>query len=134
MTPYMSIIVFGFIACVLIIPGSTGLLADLYVFGSMISFTAAHVSVIVLRIREPDLERPWRPPFNVRVNGKLCRSRRSSAPWGPSVSGWSSSRSGRGRLIGFAWFGIGLVMYVVYRKAKGYSLGGLSPRSDDRRR
>src|SRR5665648_753686 len=71
MTPYVSIIVFGAIACVLILPGSTGLLADLYVFGSMISFTAAHVSVIVLRIREPDLERPWKPPLNIRVRGKL---------------------------------------------------------------
>ena len=71
MTPYVSIIVFGFIACLLIIPGSTGLLADLYVFGSMISFTAAHVSVIALRIREPDLERPWKPPFNIRVKGRL---------------------------------------------------------------
>ena len=27
-----------------------------------------------------------------------------------------------GRTIGFLWMGIGLAMYVVYRKAKGYSL------------
>jgi nucleotide-binding universal stress UspA family protein len=27
-----------------------------------------------------------------------------------------------GRLIGFSWMGVGLVTYVVYRKAKGYSL------------
>ena len=27
-----------------------------------------------------------------------------------------------GRTIGFIWMGIGLAMYVVYRKAKGYSL------------
>jgi nucleotide-binding universal stress UspA family protein len=27
-----------------------------------------------------------------------------------------------GRLIGFIWMGLGIVMYVVYRKAKGYSL------------
>ena len=27
-----------------------------------------------------------------------------------------------GRLIGFIWMGLGLVMYVVYRKRKGYSL------------
>jgi APA family basic amino acid/polyamine antiporter len=34
LTPYVSIIVFGVVACVLIVPGSTGLLADLYLFGS----------------------------------------------------------------------------------------------------
>ncbi len=27
-----------------------------------------------------------------------------------------------GRLIGFSWMAIGLVTYVVYRRAKGYSL------------
>jgi len=123
MTPYVSIIVFGAIACVLIVPGSTGLLADLYVFGSMISFTAAHVSVIVLRIREPDLERPWKPPFNIRVKGKLLPLTAIVGAVG-TFSVWLVivAFQDTSRLIAFAWIGIGLVMYVVYRKAKGYSL------------
>jgi APA family basic amino acid/polyamine antiporter len=123
MTPYISIIVFGFIACLLIIPGSTGLLADLYVFGSMISFTAAHVSVIALRIREPDLERPWTPPFNIRVKGRSLPLTAIIGAFG-TFSVWLVivAFQDTSRLIGFAWIGIGLVMYVVYRKAKGYSL------------
>ena len=60
LTPYVAIIFFGIIAVILILPGEVTLLADLYAFGSMISFTAAHVSVIVLRRKEPDLPRPFR--------------------------------------------------------------------------
>ena len=123
MTPYVSIIVFGAIACVLIVPGRVGLLADLYVFGSMISFTAAHVSVIVLRIREPDLERPWKPPFNILVRGKLLPLTAIVGALG-TFSVWLVivAFQDLSRFIGFAWIGVGLLMYVVYRKAKGYSL------------
>ncbi len=125
LTPYVSIIVFGLIACVLMAPGSTGLLADLYVFGSMISFTAAHISVIMLRIREPDMERPWRTPLNFRLKGKLLPVTAILGAVG-TFSVWLVivAFQDTSRLIAFAWIGIGLVMYVVYRKAKGYSLTG----------
>ena len=71
MTPYVAIIFFGVIALILVTPGKITLLADLYAFGSMISFTAAHLSVIALRYREPELERPFRAPFNVRLVRRL---------------------------------------------------------------
>ena len=61
LTPYVAIILFGIVAVILILPGEIPLLADLYAFGSMIAFTAAHVSVIVLRHKEPELARPFRP-------------------------------------------------------------------------
>ena len=35
----------------------------------MISFTAAHLSVIVLRFKEPELARPWRAPLNIPWRG-----------------------------------------------------------------
>ena len=107
----------------LIIPGKITLLADLYAFGSMISFTAAHVSVIVLRYREPDLERPFRAPLNIRVRGvpipatAVLGALGTSAVW--LVIVWYQPQS---RLVGFAWMAAGLVGYVIYRKAKGYSL------------
>ena len=89
----------------------------------MISFTAAHVSLIVLRIKEPDLERPWRVPFNIRVKGRLLPLTAiigglgTAAVWVVIVSFQSGSR-----VIGFLWFGVGLLMYLTYRRAKGYSL------------
>ncbi len=123
MTPYVSIILFGLIACVLILPGRVNLLVDLYVFGSMISFTAAHVSVIVLRIREPNLERPWRIPLNVTIRGyslpltSIIGGVGTFSVW--IVIVWFQNYS---RLIGFSWIIVGLVVYVVYRRSKGYSL------------
>ena len=44
-------------------------LASLYSFGVLIAFTAAQVAVVRLRFTEPDLERPYRAPGNVRIRG-----------------------------------------------------------------
>ena len=123
LTPYVAITLFGIIAIVLVLPGSTRLLADLYAFGSMISFTAAHVSVLVLRYKEPDLERPFRAPLNVRVRGTKIPLTAAVGALG-TMSVWVvivyfQSQS---RIVGFAWMGAGLVAYVIYRKAKGFSL------------
>ncbi len=125
LTPYVAIIAFGAVACVLLmLPGDTiTLLADLYAFGAMISFTVAHVSVVWLRHKEPDTRRPFRTPVNFTVRG--C-----SVPVLAVIGGlgtftvwcivvWTHPM---GRLIGFIWMGLGLVMYVTYRKYKGYSL------------
>jgi APA family basic amino acid/polyamine antiporter len=123
LTPYVSIIVFGIAACVLMLPGSTELLADLYIFGSMISFTAAHLSVIALRIREPELERPWRAPLGIPWRGArlpltaIIGALGTFAVWLVIVAYQSASR-----YIAFGWIAVGLVMYVVYRRRKGYSL------------
>jgi APA family basic amino acid/polyamine antiporter len=123
LTPYVAIAGFGIIAIVLITPGSTELLAQLYAFGSMISFTAAHVSVLVLRYKEPALERPFRPPLNVRLRGVSVPLTAAVGAIGTLsvwlVIVWYQPQS---RLIGFAWMGVGLVAYVIYRKVKGYPL------------
>jgi APA family basic amino acid/polyamine antiporter len=125
LTPYVAIIAFGAVACVLLmLPGDTiNLLADLYAFGAMISFTVAHVSVVWLRHKEPDFRRPFRTPINIRV-GKM------SVPVLAVIGGLGTftvwcvvvATHPFGRTVGFIWMGLGLLMYVVYRKAKGYSL------------
>jgi basic amino acid/polyamine antiporter, APA family len=129
MTPYIAIALFGVIASLLIAPGSTKLLADLYAFGAMVSFTVAHVSVIVLRYKEPDTERPFRTPLNVRFRGgslpilAVIGGLGTGAVWVAVVAThfW-------GRTIGLAWMAVGLIMYVVWRRAKGYSLTRGVPR------
>ena len=123
LTPYVAIIVFGVVACLIILPGSTFFLADLYAFGAMISFTAAHISVVVLRFKEPELRRPFRTPLSITVRGKqlpllsVVGGIGTFAVWCVVVA-----THAEGRLIGFSWMGIGIVVYVVYRRAKGYSL------------
>ena len=69
-TPYFTIILFSLIAAVLLTPGQTDFLGNLYSFGAMLSFTTAHVAVIALRVRKPDQRRPYRMPWNVRIRGK----------------------------------------------------------------
>src|SRR5204863_3430358 len=53
-TPAFTIVFYSVIAAVLLIPGQIDLLGNLYSFGAMLSFTTAHVSVIALRVRQPD--------------------------------------------------------------------------------
>ena len=52
-----------------LLPGQTDFLATMYSFGAMLSFTIAHVSVIQLRRRKSEDERPWKPPLNFRAFG-----------------------------------------------------------------
>ena len=122
-TPYVSIALFGTIASILILPGRIGLLADLYAFGAMISFTVAHVCVVALRFKAPDIERPWRAPLNIRV-GKATvplpagvGALDTATVWGVVVLTHAD-----GRVVGFTWMALGFVIYIVYRRHKGYSL------------
>src|SRR5690348_9976577 len=68
-TPWFTIVFFSILAALLLIPGQTDFLGNLYSFGAMLSFTTAHVAVVALRVREPDRERPYRMPWNVRWRG-----------------------------------------------------------------
>ena len=77
------------IACLTIIPGKAEFLGNMYAFGAMLSFTIAHLSVIRLRIKEPDRERPYRGPGNAaRAPGASCRCSRC---WASSAPGSRSS-------------------------------------------
>lgn len=123
LTPWVSIIIFGSIACLLLLPGSTFFLADLYAFGAMISFTVAHISVVALRIQQPNVTRTFRTPVNVLVKGRsipvlaVIGAIGTFAVWCVVVA-----THPEGRLVGFAWMAVGFCMYLVYRKAHGYSL------------
>ena len=37
----------------LLIPGKTDFLGNLYSFGAMLSFTIAHVAIVALRLKDP---------------------------------------------------------------------------------
>jgi APA family basic amino acid/polyamine antiporter len=122
-TPYVSIALFGTIASILILPGRIGLLADLYAFGAMISFTVAHVCVVALRFKAPDIERPWRAPLNIRV-GKATVPLTSVVGALGTATVWVVVvlTHADGRVVGFTWMALGFVIYILYRRHKGYSL------------
>ncbi len=68
-TPYVAILVFSGVAAITVIPGQTDLLATMYSFGAMLSFTIAHAAVIWLRRQRADVERAWKPPLNFHAFG-----------------------------------------------------------------
>ena len=72
-TPYIAILAFSTLAAITLIPGETELLATMYSFGAMLSFTIAHVSIVRLRGASPDRERPWKPRSTCARSGSSCR-------------------------------------------------------------
>jgi basic amino acid/polyamine antiporter, APA family len=122
-TPYIAIVLFSVIAVITTLPGETELLATMYSFGAMLSFTVAHVSVLQLRRRFPDRERPWMPPANFRWRGSLL-------PLSAVVGGLGTfaawivvmALNTRTLLIGSAWMLIGLAIYTLYRRSQGLGL------------
>ena len=61
-TPHVAIISFSVIASIALIPGQADLLATMYSFGAMLSFTIAHVAILWMRRRRAGVERKWKPP------------------------------------------------------------------------
>jgi APA family basic amino acid/polyamine antiporter len=122
-TPYIAIVIFSLIAVVTILPGETELLATMYSFGAMLSFTVAHVSVLQLRRRFPGRERPWMPPANFRWRGSLLPLSAVIGGLG-TFAAWIvvMALNTRTLLIGSAWMLIGLAIYILYRRSQGLGL------------
>jgi len=116
-TPYMSLIIFAGLACGIVVVGQRlTRLADLYNFGAMLSFALAHLSLIGLRYRQPGLPRPFRIGWNIRLGSAdvpftaLLGLLGTAAVWIDVILTKPS-----GRNVGFAWLGVGLVLYFWYR-------------------
>jgi basic amino acid/polyamine antiporter, APA family len=116
-TPYIAIIIAALLALALAIPGDIRFLAKVYAFGALLAVTIAQVSIVRLRVLEPDLERPYRVPFNVRVGSHLLPL---PAMAGALVSGlaWISVflLHHTAVYVGGGWMLFGLVFYVIYRR------------------
>ena len=116
-TPYVAITICGLIALGLVIPTDVKLLAGIYAFGATLAITIAHLSIIRLRVTEPDRPRPFRIPFGMR--------------WGPAELPWAAIVAAvvsalaflsvlaihtTARWVGLGWMLFGLIFYFVYRK------------------
>jgi APA family basic amino acid/polyamine antiporter len=124
-TPYVLIALSGLVAAALVIPADLETLVGIYAFGAMLAFTIAHLSIIVLRYREPQQERPYKMPLSLRVGG-------GELPL-PAVLGALLSGAGwisvlilhtGARYVGGAWLVGGILLYVIYRKVDGNPLLG----------
>jgi APA family basic amino acid/polyamine antiporter len=118
-TPYVVIGAAALIAAALVLPTNLDFLVGIYAFGAMLAFTIAHASVVALRFRERDRERPYRVPMSISIRG-------ADVPI-PAVVGAVASALGwlallvfhaGARYIGLAWLAGGIVLYVAYRKTQ----------------
>lgn len=122
-TPYVAIIFFCLLATALIIPGSIEWMADCYAYGALLSFTIAHVSVIALRIKEPDVPRPFRAPLNVSFKGRrIPLTAVLGGMWTFFVWCIVAFTHPIGRVVGTSWVVFGILMYIIYRRAVGLPL------------
>lgn len=115
--PLNAILIFSIIASVLISFGHISLLADLYAFGAVLAYTTAHASIIALRIKEPNLPRPFKIPINIRIKGR-------EIPVTAVIGGLATFGTwfmvvythAIGRVVGFAWLAIGLLIFFIYQQ------------------
>jgi basic amino acid/polyamine antiporter, APA family len=122
-TPWIVLVAFTALAAALLIPRDIELLAGMFAYGALIAFALAHLSVCVLRFKEPDRRRPFKVPFNVKIRG---RELPLPAVLGAllSIAGWVGTfiYHDQARLLGSIWMAVGLTLYVVYRSREGLSL------------
>jgi APA family basic amino acid/polyamine antiporter len=119
----MTISLAALIAFGLALPHDLDFLAGVFAFGAMIAFSLAHLSIIVLRFREPDRPSAFRVPLSIPVRGARVPL---PAVFGAvfSILTWVSIlvyHSGA-RIVGAGWMAIGVSLYVIYRRGEGKSL------------
>ncbi len=118
-TPYVSLAIFAVLAIAIVIAcrGKLALLADLYNFGAMLAFFMTHISLIILRIKKPNMERPFRIPFNIKW-GKYSIPISAIIGGIVTISTWCLIVVTKpdGRYLGLTWIVLGLGMYFYYRK------------------
>ena len=116
-TPYVAITLSGLIAIGLLIPTNVKLLAGIYAFGATLAITIAHLSIIKLRVKAPDKERPFRIPLGFAWG-------RAELPLPAIVAAVISALAfvsvlayhSTARWVGLGWMAFGLLFYVIYRK------------------
>jgi APA family basic amino acid/polyamine antiporter len=92
-------------------------LASLYSFGILIAFTAAQLAVLRLRATEPELERPFRVPFDVRI-GRVALPLPALVGALVTATLWIVAlATHRAALVGGpVWLVLGAAVYVLSRR------------------
>jgi len=116
-TPQVAIAISGVIAIGLVLPTNVKLLAGLYAFGAMLAITIAQLSILRLRVTQPDRPRPFRVPLDLEWRGAqlplpALLAAIISALAFLSVLAYHDTA----RWVGLGWMTFGLLFYVVYRK------------------
>ncbi len=115
-TPVVIIGIGATLAVLLLLTADLEFLLGISAFGATAAFTLVCLSVCRLRWREPDRDRPYRMPLNVRVRG-------ADLPLPAAVGTVISAAAfvsvlafhGGARWVGLGWMAFGVLVYVYYR-------------------
>lgn len=103
--------------------GDPVFLAAIYSFGVLIAFTAAQLAVIRLRMREPELPRPFRAAPNVMIRGTAVPiAALVGAPLTFVVWVLAMVTHDGARYVGPLWLVAGLGVFVAVRRSQNRSL------------
>ena len=126
-TPFVSLGLFAVLAVLIVIAsrGKITFLADLYNFGAMLAFFMTHLSLIYLRIKRPEMKRPFKVPLNFRVG-------KHSLPLTAILGGLATAATWvlvvitkpDGRNLGVVWILLGVAMYFYYRRRQAIAPAG----------
>ena len=127
-TPYIAIAMFCVIAVILLVPGLFAShffsnLGALYVFGSLLCFALAHAAILGLRIKKPEMHRPFKLGLNIKVKGRelpltaVLGLVTTSAVWMIILVTQPYSR-----WAGIIWMLLGLIVFCMYRRLCRMSL------------
>jgi APA family basic amino acid/polyamine antiporter len=127
-TPYIAIIIFGVIAMVILLPGffhanAFANMGALYAFGSLLAFMFAHASILSLRIRQPELERPFKLGWNLRI-GKYRLPISAIIGLLATATIWTIILITQpySRWVGIIWMAVGFIVYYIYRRNQNLKL------------
>ena len=130
-TPYVAIILFCVIAVLVLIPGFFTAnffvnLGALYVFGSLLTFAIAHAAILGLRIRKPELPRPFKLGWGIRIkNRELPITAILGLVTTLAVMGVVIATQPYSRWAGLGWMTLGLIIYSLYRRSQRLPLKNL---------
>src|SRR5689334_12670713 len=122
-TPYVVISIAAVLAAGLTAAQDLELMVGIFAFGALIGLTIAHLSIVVLRSKEPAGRRPYRMPGVVTVRGRpiplpaAVGALLSAAAWVGLVITHTGAR-----WVGFGWLVGGLALYLLYRTSEGKSI------------
>ncbi len=120
-TPLFSLGFFALIAILIVLVSRAQLtfLADLYNFGAMLAFLSAHLSLIALRIKKPELKRPFKircsipfGPYSIPVTA-IIGALATFSVWCLVVI-----TKPEGRWLGIAWMIGGIAVYYLHSRKK----------------
>jgi len=122
-TPYMSIMIFGLAAALLVLPGivlgskEIDLMSAVYSLAATFAFCSAHLSVMRLRFVEPDLYRPYRMPGNIKFGRDSIPilSLVGAIAIGTVFTQLMFQNISNSTYIYLGWLVLGVISFVLYR-------------------